>query len=133
MRKLTDKLIASWIEADERFEMRGDGGGLYLSFRQSFKFPCWLFRFTQDGEQHKLSLGSYPDLSLDKARELARSYRKLIEEGESVVASIGNKRRKDSDKQLAITFSALLREASLRGAKRMTVSIEFEGGDLWAS
>ena len=28
MSKLTDELIGHWIEGGERFEMRGDGGGL---------------------------------------------------------------------------------------------------------
>ena len=133
MEKLTDELIADWIASNQRFEMRGDGGGLYLAFRAGQKGPVWLFRFRQFGEQHKLSLGAYPAISLESARDLARSYRKLIESNENVIAAVGNKRRGDSDKELAKTFSALLREASLRGAKRMSVTIEFEGAESWAS
>lgn len=121
MNKLTDEMIAEWLASGERFEMRGDGGGLYLCFKASLKTPAWLFRFRQDGEQHKLALGHYPSMSLDEARQLAHSYRKLIESGESVVAEVGNKRRGDSDKELARTFSALLREASRHGAKRMAM------------
>lgn len=133
MEKLTDELIAEWIKSDQRFEMRGDGGGLYLGFRPDQKHPVWLFRFRQFGEQHKLTLGNYPAISLEAARELARSYRKLIDSDENVIAAVGNKRRKDSDHELARTFSALLREASLLGAKRMTVTIEFDGEESWAS
>lgn len=133
MEKLTDELIAEWIEGGQRFEMRGDGGGLYLGFRSDQKRPVWLFRFRQFGEQHKLTLGNYPAVSLESARELARSYRKLIDSDESVIAAVGNKRRKDSDQGLARTFSALLREASLHGAKRMTVTIEFGGEESWAN
>jgi len=132
MKKLTDELIEQWLTAGEHFEMRGDGGGLYVSFRPDYKAPAWVFRFRQDGEQHKLRLGSYPAMSLGEARALALSYRKLIEKGENVVAAVGNRRRADSDKELAKTFSALLREASLHGAKKMTVTIEFEGGESWA-
>lgn len=133
MEKLTDELIAEWIKSDQRFEMRGDGGGLYLGFRPDQKHPVWLFRFRQFGEQHKITLGNYPAISLEAARELARSYRKLIDSDESVIAAVGNNRRKDSDHELARTFSALLREASLHGAKRMTVTIEFDGEESWAS
>lgn len=133
MNKLTDELINQWIEAKEHFQMRGDGGGLYLAYAERYKSPVWMFRFRQYGEQHKLSLGHYPAMSIDEARQLARSYQKLIECGESVVAAVGNKRRGDSDKELARTFSALLREASRNGAKRMTVTIEFEGGESWAN
>lgn len=99
MKKLTDELIGQWLTAGEHFEMRGDGGGLYVSFRPDYKAPAWVFRFRQDGEQHKLRLGSYPAMSLDEARALALSYRKLIEKGENVVAAVGNKRRADSDKE----------------------------------
>lgn len=133
MEKLTDELVAEWIEGGQRFEVRGDGGGLYLGFRSAQKHPDWLFRFRQFGEQHKLTLGNYPAVSLKSARELARSYRKLIDSDESVIAAVGNKRRKDSDQELVRTFSALLREASLHGAKRMTVTIEFDGEESWAN
>lgn len=133
MSKLTDEMIDEWLASGERFEMRGDGGGLYLCFKASLKTPAWLFRFRQEGKNHKLALGHYPTMSIDEARQLAHSYRKLIESGESVVAEVGNKRRGDSDKELARTFSAMLREASRHGAKRMTVTIEFEGGESWAN
>jgi hypothetical protein len=133
MGKLTDELISEWLDAGERFEMRGDGGGLYLSFKASLKTPAWLFRFRQHGEQHKLSLGHYPAMSLDDARQLAASYQRMVDDGESVIAAVGNKRVGETGKELARTFSAMLREASLHGAKRMTVTIEFEGGESWAS
>lgn len=133
MGKLTDELICQWIEADERFEMRGDGGSLYLAFPARYKSPAWVFRFRQHGEKHKLSLGHYPATSLEEARRLAISYRKLIDDDESVIAAVGNKRVGETGKELARTFSALLREASLHGARRMTITIEFEGGESWAS
>ena len=133
MGKLTDEMISQWVEAGERFEMRGDGGCLYLLFPLRYKSPAWVFRFRQHGEKHKLSLGHYPEMSLDEARRLAASYLKLIEDDESVIAAVGNKRVGETGKELARTFSALLREASLHGAKRMSVTIEFEGGESWAS
>ena len=36
MEKLTDELIADWIASNQRFEMRGDGGGLDVYKRQVF-------------------------------------------------------------------------------------------------
>ena len=92
MEKLADELITDWIASNQRYEMRCDGGGLYLTFRTDQKGPIWLFRFRQFGEQHKLSLGAYPAISLELARDLARSYRKLIESNESVIAVVGNRR-----------------------------------------
>ncbi|MDD2742688.1 MAG: Arm DNA-binding domain-containing protein [Rhodocyclaceae bacterium] len=136
MSKLTDELIEQWMKAEDHFEMRGDGvkSGLYLSYRRGDgAAPAWLFRFRERGEQHKLRIGRYPDLLTADARALVSSYRKMIESGESVIAAIGNRRVGETGKELAKTFSALLREASLHGAKRMTVTIEFEGGESWAS
>lgn len=133
MGRLTVEQISQWIEADERFEMRGDGGSLYLVFPTRYKSPGWVFRFRQFGELHKLTLGHYPAMSLDDARQLSASYRKLIDSGESVIAAVGNKRVAETGKELARTFSTLLREASLHGAKRMTVTIEFEGGESWVN
>ena len=33
---LNDLQIRNWIRAGERFEQRGDGDGLYLSYRENF-------------------------------------------------------------------------------------------------
>lgn len=54
MEKLTNELVAEWIARNQRFEMRGDGGGLYLGFRADQKSHVWLFRFRPFGEQYKL-------------------------------------------------------------------------------
>jgi hypothetical protein len=132
--KLSEQQIQAWVETDERFEMRGDGGGLYLCFPPRLTRPAWAFRCRQDGEQHKLRLGHYPDMPLDQARELAAGYRRMIEESENVIGALANKRAEASEKELARTFSALLREAARHGAKRMTVTVEFEAGETttWA-
>lgn len=58
----------------------------------------------------------------------------MIEEGENVIGAVANKRAEASEKELARTFSALLREAARHGARRMTVIVEFETGETttWA-
>lgn len=138
MARFTDEQIKAWMEAGEPFEKRGDGGknGLYLEFRSGGKTkPGWIFRFRESGKPHHLTLGRYPDLSIEDARALVSSYRKMLESGESVVAAVGNARAVGGEQELAKTFSALLREASRHSAKRMTVTIEFESGEAttWAS
>jgi len=40
MSKLTDVQIRNWIKAGERFEQRGDGDGLYLSYPREFLGPA---------------------------------------------------------------------------------------------
>ena len=57
MGTLTDLQIRNWIKARERFERRGDGDGLYLSYRESFAVPVWRFRYRIAGKQRVMGLG----------------------------------------------------------------------------
>ena len=43
MGKLTDISIRNWIKNGERFEARGDGDGLYLSYRATWLSPYGVF------------------------------------------------------------------------------------------
>lgn len=72
MSNLTDIQIRAWIKADERFEQRSDGGGLYLSYRETFATPRWLFRYRLGGKQRVITLGTYAVLSLADARKTAK-------------------------------------------------------------
>lgn len=56
-----------------------DGGNLYLRIRPQGK--DWLFIYRLDGKQPKLGLGSYPDVTLAEARDLALEARKLLAQG----------------------------------------------------
>ena len=40
MSELTDIQIKAWIKIGERFEQRGNGGGLFLSFRKEMAVPA---------------------------------------------------------------------------------------------
>ena len=44
MGRLSGEQIQAWVETDERFEMRGDGGGLYLCFPVRLARLAWAFR-----------------------------------------------------------------------------------------
>ena len=72
MAKLTDIQIRAWIKANERFEQRSDGDGLYLSYRVTFAIPRWLFRYRLGGKQRVITLGTYAVLSLADARKAAK-------------------------------------------------------------
>ena len=72
MAKLTDIKIKAWIKAGERFESRSDGNGLCLVYRDNYKVPVWRFRYTFAGKARVMIIGSYGELSLAKAREVAR-------------------------------------------------------------
>ncbi|RBL65141.1 hypothetical protein C3E98_044675, partial [Pseudomonas sp. MWU13-2625] len=72
MGKLTDMQIKAWIKAQEHFEARADGDGLYLSFPARYSVPFWRFRYKIAGKARAVVIGSYADLSLAKARETAK-------------------------------------------------------------
>lgn len=57
------------MRRDERFEKRGDGGGLFLSFRKDMATPAWRFHYRFAGQRKVMALGSYADLSLAQARK----------------------------------------------------------------
>jgi hypothetical protein len=147
MGKLSDDSIARWVAAGERFEMRGDGDGLYLSFRENYRSPIWLFRYRQNGIQRKLSLGRYPALTLLDARKIAQRYREIIATGKSLedahleteylrkLAEQKAMRTAKRNTRLASVFASLIQTATRHGAKRMTVSIEFDDGEVmtWES
>ncbi|MEN3261377.1 integrase arm-type DNA-binding domain-containing protein [Sodalis endosymbiont of Spalangia cameroni] len=69
---MTDLQIKTWIKSDERFEGRADGGGLYIRYRANDKKPSWRFRYRISGKGRVVYIGSYPTVSLSKAREIAR-------------------------------------------------------------
>jgi len=61
----------------------GDGGGLYLHVQQGAHGlrRNWLFRFMMAGRARGMGLGSYPDISLQRAREKAQECRSLKADG----------------------------------------------------
>jgi len=78
MGNLTDPQIRDWVRHGERFDMRGDGEGLYLRFRDVDIVPSWIFRYRLDGIARKMNLGSYKTLSLADARRTAKKLRARV-------------------------------------------------------
>lgn len=93
MAKLSDIQIRAWIKADERFEQRGDGNGLYLSFREKFATPKWLFRYRFDGKQRVMTLGSYAVLSLADARKTSKDLSAQVALGHDVAGEKQERKR----------------------------------------
>lgn len=84
MGKLTDVQIRNWIKAGERFGMRGDGGGLYLCYRENYAVPVWRFRYRFAGKARVMVLGSYRELSLAEARKRAKELAARVALGHDV-------------------------------------------------
>lgn len=111
MGKLEDIQIRNWIKADERFEQRGDGDGLYLRYRAADKSPVWLFRYRFKGKQRLMVVGRYSNLSLSNARKEAKELSARVLLGHDVAAEKQDRKteavEKIEAKATAITVAKL--------------------------
>ena len=93
MAKLSDIEIRNWIKSGDRFDMRGDGDGLYLSYRDTYAIPLWRFRYRFAGTQRIMNIGSYRDVSLADARKIAKEYRARVSLGYDVAGEKQERKR----------------------------------------
>lgn len=107
MPKLTDMQIRAWIKAGERFEGRADGNGLYLRYRKTDKIPTWRFRYKLAGKPRAMLMGSYSELSLAKARDIAKELSARVALGYDVAAE-KQKRKAEALAKIEAEKNALL-------------------------
>ncbi|POA99824.1 integrase [Chromobacterium sinusclupearum] len=114
MGKLTDMQIKAWIKAQEHFEARADGDGLYLCFPARYSVPFWRFRYKIAGKARAVVIGSYADLSLAKARETAKQLAARVALGYDVAGEKQDRKAaalaKIEEEKNAITMLALANE-----------------------
>lgn len=107
---LTDTKVRH-AKRSPRERLLSDGSGLYLRIRESGK--DWLFIYSLRGKRRKQGLGSYPDVSLDRAREKAAESRAFVADGRDAIQAVADLQ----NAQQAATEAA---------ARRKTVSGLFE-------
>ncbi|EHR2382922.1 tyrosine-type recombinase/integrase [Salmonella enterica] len=114
MAKLTDVQIRAWKNSGEHFEGRADGDGLYLCFPKSYSAPFWRFRYRFAGKQRAMVIGSYPELSLAKARETTKQLSARVTLGYDVAGEKQERKaealRKMEDEKHALRVSELAAE-----------------------
>ena len=76
---LTDTTIRNAKPKDKPYRMF-DAGGLYLEIAPSGG-KWWRLKYRADGKEKRISLGTYPDVSLKDAREKRDKERKLLASG----------------------------------------------------
>ena len=72
----------------------GDGLGLWLQVRDA-DHKSWLFRYTSDGRQRQMGLGTLEMVSLAEARDAALTARRQIRDG---IEPIHAKRQKELER-----------------------------------
>lgn len=84
------------------------GGGLYLEVMPGGS-KLWRWKYRLDGKENRYAMGSYPDLPLKEARELAEAARKLVKKGIHPAQQKKIDRVKSVHEQ-ANTFEAIAKE-----------------------
>ena len=82
-----------------------DGQNLYLQVN-SLSSKSWVFRYSVKRKETRLGLGSYPQISIARAREKAAELRSLLQEGVDLKAHREEKRRQAEQEQMVSTFRA---------------------------
>lgn len=106
-----------------------DGKGLFLLVKPQAEGwgKLWRFKYRYDGKEKLLAIGTYPEISLDKARQKRDESRKLIADG--IDPSENKKAVKASKAALSEnSFEVLAREWGqkkiVRGIRKTTVPNE---------
>lgn len=98
---LTDTAVKQ-VKSREKLYKMGDSDGLSLWVQPSGG-KLWRFQYSFQGKVHRMSLGTYPEISLREARERRDTYRKMVANG---VNPLKEKREKQQ------TIEAEAQEAS---------------------
>lgn len=86
MARMLHKLSDVTAKSDKlKAGRHSDGGGLYLNVSQAGS-KSWLFMWAREGKRREMGLGSYPVVTLAKARKRADDCRVAVEEGRDPIA-----------------------------------------------
>ena len=108
MARLTSRLKALTVSKLKTPGWYPDGAGLYLQVSNTLS-KSWVYRYSMASVEHRIGLGSFPDVSLEAARERARGYRLLKSDG---VDPLTHKRAQRTQKQLEAAQSLTFRECA---------------------
>lgn len=78
---LTDEAILCTVPREQNFKLV-DGYGLYLLITSTGS-KLWRLDYRSDGKQKTITLGQYPTVSLDDARQRRDDARKLLANGQN--------------------------------------------------
>lgn len=136
MGRLTEADLQTWLRDGAPLAGRSDGNG--LTFTLSAKqIATWVLRYSFGGKRRELTIGRYPSISLDQARNLAAEACSMIALGLDVAAakqSESRQQRQDTRHvrvqcaQVASIGDAafLLSKLEGRRVKRVLVTVEFQ-------
>ena len=79
--KLTNLEVQNAVcPKDKSYILLRDGGNLLLRVRNDGS-KNWIYRYSNNGKRHDRGLGIYPDITLQRARDIRDSYKELTSQG----------------------------------------------------
>jgi len=120
---LTDTAIKNAKPKDKPYKM-GDSGGLYLLVQPSGG-KLWRFKYRHEGTEKKLGLGTYPDVSLVKARSERDKARTLMTAGKDPGVEKARKKAQgkiSSDNTFAAVAAEFIQKRTKEGWAQSTQS-----------
>ncbi|RYU62905.1 DUF4102 domain-containing protein [Methylolobus aquaticus] len=110
---LKDLQLRNWIRSGKPIA-RSDGGGLTFTLSPS-GHAAFVLRYRYAGKQREVTIGRYPDVTLDQARSLAAGLRREVAAG---IDAASEKQRKKQTTTRPVTFGQLAEDYLARpGAK----------------
>lgn len=102
--KLTDAFIKG-IKPAEKTKSYSDGHGLVLLCNPQGSLG-WRYRYRYGGKAKMLSFGTYPDVTLKRAREKLAQARRQLDEGDdpSIIRKQENRQRQNDFKSVALRW-----------------------------
>jgi hypothetical protein len=114
MGQLRDVQLRNWIRSGKAIAM-SDGDGLTFTLSERGT-ASWVLRYRLNGKQRELTLGRYPDLTLEAARKLATKKRVEVQQGIDVARE---KQKSKQDAVRAWTFKHLADDYLERASERL--------------
>jgi len=139
MGRLIEADLQTWMRAGIPIGGRSDGAGLTFTLSAN-QIAAWILRYSFGGIRRELTLGRYPSISLEQARDLAAEARSMIALGLDVAAAKQSEKRRQRQEtkkariQCAPMASigdaaSLLSQLEGRRVRRVLVTVEFEECD----
>jgi len=139
MGRLTEADLQTWVRAGVPVGGRSDGNGLTftLSARGT---AAWTLRYYSGAKRKELTLGRYPGISLEHARDLAAQACSMIALGVDVAAAKQSERRRQRQEKREARVQcapvagisdavSLLSNLEGRRVRRVLVTVEFQEED----
>lgn len=82
---LTERHLQAWLKGRKPVAGKSDGGGLTFTLSRAGT-ASWTLRYRLAGRAREITLGNYPDVSLQAARRLARQKRARVDDAVDVAA-----------------------------------------------